>query len=369
MYDDPVMMMVDMRHCPGWGKDPTDGSDVVFIDNLRNHPWRVEEVQLAQVFIIPIPVAASFSYNKECGGTHIDRVTRAFKRLIAHPIYQMHNASHYLHCHHWNCFVGWDWPKEEMLPLQLYQEANLSNIIMGRYENYRTTAADCEQYNGTFGICRQSGPINPYEGPASGIFLQRWELCRCAVVVPYLADGSLHHLQPTFEEWRKRKNTVFHYTSSKEFLWNATNLRRTPVNHNLSRISGVQVGLDKPQQEWLSELEQSKFCLVMRGDTPSSHGLINAIKVGCVPVILSDSFQLVGQPFPTQLPWSLFTVALSEQAFAADPYAVLRFLWQFPVRYQQSLLKHLKQSQSALLYEAKGDVEAYILRQIVQDCL
>lgn len=369
MYDDDVMTMAAAQRCKKWGacsREPA--TDLAFFRVMRDHPWRVRDPEAARVFIIPIPMETSILYgNKTCGGNHHDRMATAFRRLFAHPLYRKHNASHYLHCHQWSCFLGWAW-RASVFSRELYKEGNLSNIMMGRYERYLTTATDCERYGSTFGIC---GPKSFNEQfPITGLYRQRWDMARCVITVPYHAEGSLRKLRPTFEEWSARNNTVFYHTRVAGSKWNATALRHAPVTSEFSKLPGVNVGFGLPQGQWAAAFEDSQFCLAIRGDTPTSHALYNAIKVGCVPVIISDMFGFVGQPFSTQLSWSLFTVSLPEQAFLADSVAVARFLWQMPAAQKRSLVLNVQRlAQPALLYEPGGEIGELILRQLAQDCL
>ena len=42
-------------------------------------------------------------------------------------------------------------------------------------------------------------------------------------------------------------------------------------------------------------MRQSVFCLVPRGDTPSSRRLFDAVSAGCIPVIISDDYAPASQ--------------------------------------------------------------------------
>lgn len=373
MYNDAVMRMDSMSNCSGWLQVQDSGGDLALIEILHQHPWRVYDPHEAKVFIIPIPVASSMLYgDRECGETHFHRMTSAFRRLYAHPVYQTYNASHYLHCQHWKCFLAWRWPAPDMFPPQLFNEGNLSNIMMGRYERYLTTQSDCEKFNATFHICPPESDIKNLKSqyPLTGLYQLRWELSRCAIAVPYLPPADLPQLKPSFAEWRARKNTVFCHTASHHYAWLATKLRHAPVNGSFSSLPGVNVGFGLSRKDWLSEIAQSKFCLVLRGDTPTSHSLYNAIKVGCIPVIISGTFPMVGQPFSSQIPWSLLTVTLPEDVFLADPVAIARFLWQLPDKHLRTLHANLLDTaQSALLYERNSTLADRVLRQLDIECL
>lgn len=371
IYDDDQMGMAEVQSCPGWKE--RDEPDLKFFDVMRKHKWRVIDPHQARVHIIPIPLMSSYKYNdRECGGTHIDRVSRAFDRLFHSPTYRQYNFSHYLHCHHWRCFNAW-LPDPSLFPTDLFLKGNLSTIMVGRYERYLTTKADCKRYGDDFNICQGLNQVQQLKQryPSTGYLHHTWEVTRCAIVVPYDTYPSITFVQPSFEAWKRRRHTVFYRTRPSPSAWNASAIRHAPIKGELHKLPDVHVGFGNlPTSEYNATLQQSKFCLVIRGDTPTSHALYNAIKVGCIPVIVSDTFSLVGEPFSHQLPWSLFTIRLPERAFLADPLGVTRFLWQLPEAHLRTLLTNLVDyAQPALLYMQNGYIGDYVLRQLVDECL
>ncbi|CAI5520745.1 unnamed protein product [Closterium sp. Naga37s-1] len=57
-------------------------------------------------------------------------------------------------------------------------------------------------------------------------------------------------------------------------------------------------------------MRQSRFCLHVEGDTPSSSRFFNAIMSGCVPVVVSDYVEL---PFESAIDYSRLTLFFSQQ--------------------------------------------------------
>ncbi len=70
----------------------------------------------------------------------------------------------------------------------------------------------------------------------------------------------------------------------------------------------------------------SKFCLVFRGDDPLSHALLRAVKVGCIPVVISDYMPIIAPTFKTSLDIREFSIFLNEQAFLYNPQQQLSSL-------------------------------------------
>eukprot|EP00897_Mesotaenium_endlicherianum_P002809 jgi/Mesen1/2556/ME000162S01686 len=66
-------------------------------------------------------------------------------------------------------------------------------------------------------------------------------------------------------------------------------------------------------------MQRSKFCLVPAGDTPSSSRLSAAMLAGCVPVIVSNDYEL---PFEGGLDYTRFAVIVPESLAVQPGYLV-----------------------------------------------
>ncbi|KAL1495404.1 hypothetical protein AB1Y20_016772 [Prymnesium parvum] len=78
-------------------------------------------------------------------------------------------------------------------------------------------------------------------------------------------------------------------------------------------------------------MANADFCLVPKGDTPTSSRLYSALACGCVPLIVSNDFK-PHQPFPHVLPpsrhfWNLGLPKLASHANASEALRVPRPLW------------------------------------------
>jgi hypothetical protein len=370
MYDDDVMEMRSMRECPGWSN--YSASDVTLFSIMRRHPLRVWDPTQATIFVIPIPLETSFMYDHYTGNSvpskcqgHVQRMRNALNSLLASPLYQKHRLRHYLHCHLWRCFVNWGWPDEKFVSSDLVQKGNVLDIIIGRFEMFQTSPSQCQKWRHIFPFCRSRVPNNQLS-----FYNEIWEINRCSIVVPYLASNALRYLKPSFESWNDRKTMLFSRTRGSAFAWGATNLRHTPVNKGLShKIPNLNIGFETNRQEWVNGFENSKFCLIMRGDTPSSSALYNSIKVSCIPVIISDTLELVALPFQTQIPWSQMSLRFPEDIFIAEPMTMLRFLWQIPHHRVRHMLQVLQQiAQPRLLYDGYQIVNS-ILTEVASNCV
>ena len=80
--------------------------------------------------------------------------------------------------------------------------------------------------------------------------------------------------------------------------------------------ANLSIGYGLPHDEWVGRWSQSKFCPVIRGDTPSSHAFAAAIAGGCIPVVISTGFLLTAvPPLATSMDIRAFTVVWSERVW------------------------------------------------------
>jgi len=98
--------------------------------------------------------------------------------------------------------------------------------------------------------------------------------------------------------------------------------------------------------------KESVFCLVPRGDTASSRRLFCAIQALCIPVVVSDHFEL---PFASQLPWDDMILRVPENAVvtgnASDVYD---FLAQLPPENIRQRQRALHTHRRSLLWHDAG---------------
>jgi hypothetical protein len=138
------------------------------------------------------------------------------------------------------------------------------------------------------------------------------EQSRCSFVVPYASDLAYVEdwdSEPNFQEWMDRDNTVsFRFEDRRYVLFckadpcpgafDATPLRRKSLRLKEHFGKAAQIEMSRvPMDEFITEQHNSKFCLVIRGDTPSSHGFYDALAANCVPIIVSDKWEPVAGPY------------------------------------------------------------------------
>jgi len=161
---------------------------------------------------------------------------------------------------------------------------------------------------------------------------------RCSVVVPYASDVAYLEnfaLQTTFEDWMARPHTASFRFEDREYVLycqskicpgavDATPLRKQSLllGEKLGMRSAIAMGRVEIT-EYLAEIHGAKFCLVIRGDTPSSHGFFDALAANCIPVLISDRWPDVAVPFAHGrkniveggIDFTAFTVRISEETW------------------------------------------------------
>ena len=129
------------------------------------------------------------------------------------------------------------------------------------------------------------------------------------IPVPY----SIHHGLVQSTILLPKKNVVFF----------AGGLRRDKIRPKINKLKdhpmmNVQISsIDNQNRknhidEYVEATRTSLFCLVPRGDTPTSRRLFDAIVGGCLPVIISDDID-IHLPFASIVPYGKFVYRVSEK--------------------------------------------------------
>ena len=124
------------------------------------------------------------------------------------------------------------------------------------------------------------------------------------------------------------------------------------------------IGFDIPPDYWKKEFADSKFALIIRGDTPGSHSFYNSISLGCIPVVISHGFKIFSLPFQNKIKLEDFAVEFEEDYFINHPEKIMPDLNKIPDEVIKSKLEKLKEIQKMLLYNhPESQVADLILEQ------
>ena len=93
----------------------------------------------------------------------------------------------------------------------------------------------------------------------------------------------------------------------------------------------------------------STFCLIPRGDNPTSNRLFDAIWAGCIPVIISENIDLA-LPFSNFVEWTQFTIRVPQDLVLNQPPLLLRLLRTLPAPQVRAMRQALWQVRHNFMY-------------------
>lgn len=309
MYDLPAWLS---RCDKVWRTRSLYYPDVAFTEIMVDHPWRVRNLSKAKLFVVPGYFGMSAA--GWCGN-HSENIQETADMLSKSSSFlQSQGRDHVV-----PAFSYWANPKS-MLPIQ-----HLSNIIALHFEG----TADGE---GDF---------------------------KHTIVVPYASIGirNMGHAAPVVQKNRTlffmgQADNRYAYRSRRRALhllpavWNDSVLVRTGETRHHHRLA--KTTWDDPESmkadlplcsyprdmagcwmprvlnEYITLGAQSKYSLIIHGDTPSTARMYDSFYFDQVPMIISDEYRTWAMPFRDELPWESFAVFVSQEAFAKDAVGTMK---------------------------------------------
>jgi Exostosin family len=138
-----------------------------------------------------------------------------------------------------------------------------------------------------------------------------------------LPQIHLSYHEATQEKFQTAKNFIFYHTRTEPSEFNSTRYRQILLEpqylNRMMNMTNSSIGWGLPPEDWMREFPRSKFCLAIRGDTPHTHALLNAVKVGCIPVVISDLYPVFAPSFPSTLRMEEFCIFIPEKDYIRDP--------------------------------------------------
>merc|ERR1712174_71608 len=118
----------------------------------------------------------------------------------------------------------------------------------------------------------------------------------------------------SMEKFHNSSNFIFYHSRTIPSFNNSTIYRFAPItNITLSDFPKSSIGFDIEKEQWLKDFKNSKFCLVIRGDNPSSRALWRGIRVGCIPVVASNTLSIWGPILKSTLNMNKYSIMLNEK--------------------------------------------------------
>ena len=338
IYDDDEILMPEIIKLTDENMKTISryGGDLEFYNLLKNHPNRTFKENEADFFIIYIP----FIYFGKFYDFHFkhpnkeEKIKTAFDKLFSKQSFKNKNGFDHIILTHANKFTNKAWG-------HLYQFINnenrvkLKNVIQTHFE------------------------ISPYN---KGLYL----FARDGIILPYKTDRDFPIIEPDFKEWKMRKLIFFYHTRSSASSNNATSLRHKPVKYKY--LFPGSVGYDIQRPKWIHNWKNSKFSLVIRGDTPGTHAFVNAISVASIPIIISDKYKHFGSfeeqvlPFKDKIKLSDIAIIINEKILLQSPNKINWIISKLPEQKIKNILENIKRVQKYLLYFSKDNkmVDAFL---------
>ena len=343
---------------PSWSFDD-QSAEVAMLALLRQHPARVTDPEAATLFVVPLMPYVSSGAGECMGESHQRRMSRAASALQKSPFLSRRGGHDHLlitNTFRVKTFAPW------LKPL-------LGNATIAWFEQPRLATGE-----------RRPGVLYS---------LAFW---RCTVVIPYLANpfcaqqraaapeaahpssGGAVEAGASLSAQRARRHvrapgSVFFqgsFSAASYLRGRFASLQDLPGAH----VQDVPRGCSESQNASLrpecaaSRLRGSplhtargmlshEFCLVPRGDTPSSGRLYAALACRCVPLLIANRFA-EHFAFPTRGRYDEWVVSVPEGEFMRSPRASI----EGAIHQARPQLTRIRSAMEAagveLLYDAAG---------------
>ncbi|KAL9190494.1 hypothetical protein ACHAXT_000200 [Thalassiosira profunda] len=146
--------------------------------------------------------------------------------------------------------------------------------------------------------------------------------------------GDTKVIPASYDKYAESEWVYFYHTRPEDSTANSTIFRHAPVTSfpangtaEATTYSQSSIGFDIDPAEWTHRYARSKLCLCIRGDNPGSRALLRSIRVGCIPVVISDLYPRYAPSFKSTLTMSDYAILVDEQAFINDPWGELQRIY------------------------------------------
>ena len=280
------------------------------IDALSNHSLRTRDVEEADLFFVPISLTRHL-ITRHLPGHPVAEVLDALYNQTMFQSSQGHR--HFMIVQIPNM---WSWPHLEIyenMNLQISQQyPKLWNVTIGKEFDQE----GCEE-------ARKKGLIE--DSDFKQMMLEKAvTMSRSSFSLNTIPVAEFPFSRASLTKFRNSSWDCFYHTRTTPSMFNSTPYRHALLNDTvLKALPGSSIGFDIDARQWMEHFQSSRFCLVIRGDTPMSKSQLRAVKAGCIPVIVSNLLEYYSPTFKSSIAMSDYTIMLDEVEFLADPVAAL----------------------------------------------
>ena len=354
VYDDPLLERKNLvQAIKKAGKTRYQTHEVFFeihtIETLQSHSRRVYDPALADIYVVPMAAGAMmYAAGKKFPVVYKESV----EHLLQHPIFKSTMG-------HRHILFAMPVPQYTCVMFKSLRTLQMHTFFPALWN---VTVVDDKDWNGLATIRdRKLAAGHDYE---TGFQSGWYPLARHSFSMGLYAEKSIPIVPASYEKFKNASYEVFYHSRTSGSLFNSTQYRHAPFRPEvMAAMNGTSsIGHDLEYDEWLRRFTDSKFCLAIRGDTPHSHALSRAVKVGCIPVIISDFWPLYSPTLRHFVALEDFSIVLDEKAFLKNPLRELRKLNDLPQNEIQEKLDWLAFAQRLFFAEHPDSlfVEAFI---------
>jgi hypothetical protein len=317
---------------------PDAETDMLIINALKAHPLRTKDPQNADLFVVPLSTIAVKAQLKN--ETLENKVyEKAFGNLLASPWFQENNGNRHVIVSTW--FGHFEhrvnaYKKFLHDPMNQYYD-QIWNVTLA-------------------GAKDRSGIEKLYQHKTHPDFQdwfkwERFQMTRSFFSLGNIPMPGLPLIEPTFDKFMNSQYFIFYrIRPTKYWTPNSTEFRRAPLQQAvLDALPDSSIGYDLEKDEWLRHFSSSKFCLVVRGDDPKSHALLRAVKVGCIPVVISDAYPDYAPTLKSSINMHDYSIFIQESDFKKDPAKALQKLGELSEKDIKDKLLSLAWAQHVIL--------------------
>ena len=327
-----------------------------WLSGLGSYSRRTKDPDDADVLLIPFNVDDSFHAGKCKGKTHFDRLLAVVEFLKGCKSFQ----KRYGEDHFWP-ILGFRMTFRNTsgyFPKGMHTFVH--NMTLARYLDWHL------HMDGMYyGIEDTARLKNMWR------IIQPW---RCTISSPIAMEQDI--LAPIdFKSWKNR-DTLLYYrgrgrNSSSYPTWKNPNDVRNATEKLKGVIPSALVDCNHAENRstYITEIQNSKFCLVIRSDDPQTSRFYDAISAGCIPVLISEGWSLTVAPFVSSVDYESFTITIPESMFWYDPIASARFIYSLSEGRLKRMLDALSHYRKMLLWSmSPADVVSAAFIQYKIDC-
>lgn len=387
IYDAPETQWLENLTRAGWGPDIVQhsgwmhGDDVLFLKKAEKHPWRTLNPNSADIFVIPILLGFLVddgygNYNTSLG-KRFDKVVYDDVNMIdmaeitgayiwESPFFKKNKGSdHLVVCSHWRI------APTSRPPLEMWKRAPNIRRVLHHIKVANYEIMDKLYYN----TLKEKEPGYSLETQYFRTYTTGARTWLCTIVTPYVDDGEAlrQNRELTFEKWQERHYDYLFVGKALYRQGYATrrNLAQSFADgyfEDLKYILAIFDDAYPPDGEdwawhpdcylelcmdrcanckwpgWMTSHYQNysmdtKFSLMIHGDSPTSARLYESIANGQIPIIISSNIYVMGLPFISRVPWTEFTFFVSQSEISKQELA--RMIRRIRLDTPEYILRHM----------------------------